>query len=137
GTGSRGGVPEPQSVAMADGLRKRPARRRQGVRLDQDPRRARRLGDAQSQPGADGACQGQAAVRSVRWHEFCLVLCGAGLGRGRRRKMTPEQVNLVQQSFAKVVPISEQAAVLFYDRLFEVAPSVKATFPADMAEQRK
>jgi len=27
--------------------------------------------------------------------------------------------------------------VLFYDRLFEVAPSVKAMFPADMTEQRK
>jgi hemoglobin-like flavoprotein len=51
--------------------------------------------------------------------------------------MTPEQINLVQQSFAKVAPISEQAAVLFYDRLFEVAPSVKAMFPADMTEQRK
>src|SRR5437764_15012267 len=51
--------------------------------------------------------------------------------------MTPEQVNLVQQSFAKVAPISDQAAVLFYDRLFEIAPSVKAMFPADMAEQRR
>jgi nitric oxide dioxygenase len=51
--------------------------------------------------------------------------------------VTPEQVKLVQQSFAKVVPISEQAAVLFYNRLFEVAPSVKAMFPADMREQRK
>ena len=51
--------------------------------------------------------------------------------------MTPEQVNLVQQSFAKVAPISEQAAVIFYDRLFEVAPAVKAMFPSDMAEQRK
>src|SRR5438128_8088321 len=51
--------------------------------------------------------------------------------------MTPEQVNLVQQSFAKVAPISEQAAELFYDRLFEVAPSVQAMFPADMTEQRK
>ena len=51
--------------------------------------------------------------------------------------MTPEQVNLVQQSFAKVAPISEQAAMLFYDRLFEVAPTVKAMFPADMTEQRK
>ena len=46
--------------------------------------------------------------------------------------MTPEQVNLVQQSFAKVAPISEQAAELFYGRLFEVAPAVKAMFPADM-----
>jgi len=51
--------------------------------------------------------------------------------------VTPEQVELVQQSFAKVAPISEQAVVWFYDRLFEVAPSVKAMFPADMTEQRK
>jgi hemoglobin-like flavoprotein len=51
--------------------------------------------------------------------------------------MTPDQVTLVQQSFAKVAPISEQAAVIFYDRLFEVAPSVKAMFPTDMTEQRK
>jgi nitric oxide dioxygenase len=51
--------------------------------------------------------------------------------------MTPDQVKLVQQSFAKVAPISEQAAVLFYDRLFEVAPSVQAMFPPDMTEQRK
>ena len=51
--------------------------------------------------------------------------------------MTPEQVNLVQQSFAKVAPISETAAVLFYDRLFEIAPTVRAMFPADMTEQRK
>jgi nitric oxide dioxygenase len=43
----------------------------------------------------------------------------------------------VQESFAKVAPISETAAVLFYDRLFEIAPSVKAMFPTDMTEQRK
>ena len=51
--------------------------------------------------------------------------------------MTPDQVKLVQQSFAKVAPISETAAVLFYDRLFEIAPSVVPMFPADMKEQRK
>ena len=51
--------------------------------------------------------------------------------------MTPDQVTLVQQSFARVAPISETAAVLFYDRLFEIAPAVKAMFPADMTEQRK
>jgi hemoglobin-like flavoprotein len=51
--------------------------------------------------------------------------------------MTPDQVQLVQQSFAKVAPISEQASVIFYDRLFEVAPSVRALFPDDMKEQRK
>jgi hemoglobin-like flavoprotein len=51
--------------------------------------------------------------------------------------MTPDQVALVQQSFARVAPISETAAVLFYDRLFEIAPSVQPMFPADMKEQRK
>ena len=51
--------------------------------------------------------------------------------------MTPDQIKLVQQSFSKVATIADQAAVLFYDRLFEVAPSVKAMFPPDMTEQRK
>ena len=51
--------------------------------------------------------------------------------------MNPTQVKLVQDSFSKVAPISEQAAVIFYDRLFEVAPTVTAMFPADMTEQRK
>ena len=51
--------------------------------------------------------------------------------------MTPDQVKLVQQSFAKLAPIADQAAVMFYDRLFEVAPQVKAMFPADLTEQRR
>lgn len=51
--------------------------------------------------------------------------------------MTPDQVKLVQLSFSKVAPISDQAAVMFYDRLFEIAPQVKSMFPADMAEQRR
>ncbi len=51
--------------------------------------------------------------------------------------MTPDQVKLVQESFAKVAPISETAAVLFYDRLFEIAPSVRSLFPDDLTEQRK
>src|ERR1700704_2029198 len=51
--------------------------------------------------------------------------------------MNPTQIKLVQESFSKVAPISEAAAVIFYDRLFEIAPAVKAMFPADMTEQRK
>jgi hemoglobin-like flavoprotein len=51
--------------------------------------------------------------------------------------MTPEQVALVQQSFAQVVPIADQAAEMFYDRLFEVAPAVRPLFRGDMAEQRQ
>lgn len=51
--------------------------------------------------------------------------------------MTPEQVALVQTSWRKVVPISDQAADLFYGRLFETAPEVKPLFPDDMAAQKK
>lgn len=51
--------------------------------------------------------------------------------------MTPSQVELVQKSFSKVAPISEQAAELFYGRLFEIAPEVKPMFPNDMKEQGK
>jgi hemoglobin-like flavoprotein len=49
--------------------------------------------------------------------------------------MTPDQTKAIQQSFAKVAPISEQAAALFYGRLFEIAPEVKMLFHGDMAEQ--
>jgi hemoglobin-like flavoprotein len=49
--------------------------------------------------------------------------------------MTPIQIELIQQSFAKVAPISVQAAALFYGRLFEIAPEVKPLFRGDMAEQ--
>jgi len=51
--------------------------------------------------------------------------------------MTPQQVELVQSSFQKVVPIAGTAADLFYDRLFEIAPQTRALFPADLAEQKK
>jgi nitric oxide dioxygenase len=51
--------------------------------------------------------------------------------------MTPDQVTLVQDSFAKVAPIADKAAELFYGRLFEIAPPVRAMFPADMSDQRR
>jgi hemoglobin-like flavoprotein len=49
--------------------------------------------------------------------------------------MTPNQIDLVQSSFAKVVPIADVAADLFYARLFEIAPEVKPLFRGDMREQ--
>jgi hemoglobin-like flavoprotein len=51
--------------------------------------------------------------------------------------MTPNQIKLVQASFAQVAPIAATAADLFYGRLFEVAPQVRAMFPADISEQKK
>lgn len=49
--------------------------------------------------------------------------------------MTPAENTLIQQSFAKVVPIADQAAALFYTRLFELDPELRALFRGDMAEQ--
>jgi hemoglobin-like flavoprotein len=49
--------------------------------------------------------------------------------------MTPEDIKLVKGSWAKVVPISETAAELFYGKLFELDPSVRAMFKGDMKEQ--
>jgi nitric oxide dioxygenase len=49
--------------------------------------------------------------------------------------MKQDQIDAIQESFAKVVPIFEQAATLFYGRLFETAPALKPLFQGDMAEQ--
>lgn len=43
----------------------------------------------------------------------------------------------VQNSFQSVLPISEQAAAIFYAKLFEKDPSLKALFKEDMKEQGK
>jgi hemoglobin-like flavoprotein len=51
--------------------------------------------------------------------------------------VTPHQIELVQKSFQKVVPIAGTAADLFYDRLFEIAPEVRSLFPQDLTEQKK
>jgi hemoglobin-like flavoprotein len=49
--------------------------------------------------------------------------------------MTPLQITLVQSTFAKVAPISKTAAKLFYDRLFELDPSLRRLFKGDIEEQ--
>jgi hemoglobin-like flavoprotein len=51
--------------------------------------------------------------------------------------MTPHQIKLVQTSFAKVAPIAATAADLFYGRLFEIAPQVRAMFPDELSGQKK
>jgi nitric oxide dioxygenase len=49
--------------------------------------------------------------------------------------MTPQQVELVRKSFAKVAPITDQAATLFYRRLFELDPALQPLFKGDMTAQ--
>lgn len=49
--------------------------------------------------------------------------------------MTPRQIDLVQDSFALVLPIPDDVAAAFYRRLFALAPDTKPLFRNDMGEQ--
>ncbi|MHC2332793.1 globin family protein [Bradyrhizobium sp. USDA 4454] len=52
--------------------------------------------------------------------------------------MSPEHATIVKSTWSQVVPIADQAATLFYDRLFALDPSLRPMFAnADMKEQRK
>jgi hemoglobin-like flavoprotein len=51
--------------------------------------------------------------------------------------MTSEQKAIVQSNWEQVVPIADTAADLFYGKLFELDPSLRALFKPDMAEQKK
>lgn len=52
--------------------------------------------------------------------------------------MTPDEKALVRDTWARVVPIADTAAELFYGRLFATAPATRAMFKStDMAEQRR
>lgn len=49
--------------------------------------------------------------------------------------MTTKQTELVRASFAKVLPIADTAATLFYGRLFELDPTLRPLFKSDLPEQ--
>lgn len=49
--------------------------------------------------------------------------------------MNPEQIKLIQDSFAKIAPVSDRAAGQFYVRLFEIAPELRPLFKGEMGEQ--
>ena len=51
--------------------------------------------------------------------------------------MDGRQIELVRTTWAKLVPIADQAAGMFYDRLFEIDPSVRSLFTGDMKNQGK
>lgn len=50
--------------------------------------------------------------------------------------MNPQQIQLVQSSFARLAPVQQELAALFYARLFELDPGLRSMFTGDPAEQR-
>ncbi len=52
--------------------------------------------------------------------------------------MTPKQIEIIRETWQKVVPIGDVATELFYSRLFEIDPSVRPLFSkADLPLQRR
>ena len=51
--------------------------------------------------------------------------------------MTPTQKTLVKQTFAQLVPIADQAAAMFYGKLFEMDPALRPLFKTPLPEQGK
>jgi hemoglobin-like flavoprotein len=52
--------------------------------------------------------------------------------------MTPRQIASIRTSWEAVQPIQDVAATLFYDRLFELDPTLRRLFRrTDMAQQKK
>jgi hemoglobin-like flavoprotein len=51
--------------------------------------------------------------------------------------LTEKQISLVKESWAKVTPIADTAAEIFYAKLFELDPNLKNLFKSDMKEQGK
>ena len=49
--------------------------------------------------------------------------------------MTSQQIALVQQSFTIAAPQAQQIASCFYQRLFELDPTLRRLFTGDMREQ--
>jgi hemoglobin-like flavoprotein len=52
--------------------------------------------------------------------------------------VTPREQTLIRESWAQIAPIADTAASIFYDRLFELDPSLRTLFSrTDMAGQRR
>jgi len=52
--------------------------------------------------------------------------------------MTPRQVEIIRASWTQVEPIADVASTLFYDRLFDLDPTLRRLFRrTDMAQQKK
>jgi methyl-accepting chemotaxis protein len=81
----------------------------------------------------------QAEHLGVQVDDFLVEIRNEG-DDSKKNKITAEpftkaQIAIVRSTFATVEGISEQAADLFYNRLFELDPSVRKLFKGDMVEQ--
>jgi hemoglobin-like flavoprotein len=64
----------------------------------------------------------------VRTRESCQQF-------GMKAAMTPDQIDLVQHTFARAAKIAPHLASTFYAELFAIDPSLRALFKTDMIAQ--
>jgi hemoglobin-like flavoprotein len=62
--------------------------------------------------------------RKTDWH----AICGT-------KRVSPEQIELVQKTWRLVLPVGDTAAELFYGKLFSLDPSLQKLFSNDMRDQ--
>jgi len=51
--------------------------------------------------------------------------------------MTPEQIEIVKRNFIQIAPLEDEVATGFYERLFQLDPSLRSLFKEDLSEQKK
>ena len=49
--------------------------------------------------------------------------------------MSPAEINLVQTSFRRILPVADKTAALFFARLFEIDPELRQQVTGDIAAQ--
>jgi hemoglobin-like flavoprotein len=54
-----------------------------------------------------------------------------------RTAMTPSQIDLVQESYKRIIPQATEASRLFYGELFRLAPDLRVLFPDDINRQKE
>lgn len=53
------------------------------------------------------------------------------------KPMNPLQLQLVHKTFTQVTPLAESASTLFYQRLFQIDPSLQPVFPQSSAGSQR
>ena len=51
--------------------------------------------------------------------------------------MTPNEISVIQASFAKIAQMDAEAGQIFYDRLFVIAPELRPMFKHDTKAQAR
>lgn len=55
----------------------------------------------------------------------------------KQKRISTSEIQLVQRTFEMIIPLADTFALIFYDRLFHLAPQVRPLFRTEMSLQRE